>query len=121
MSRILKKGQGWRIGWDPDASYYKGLVGSDQWAIELTEAEFKDFCRLLPQLTDTMKMMKEELMEEERIACELESELVWLEVEGLAEHYSLRLILHQDRRCEGNWTENSVKELAQATNYFRYL
>ncbi len=121
MSRILKKGQGWRIGWDQKASLYKGLVGSDDWAFELTEAEFKDFCRFLQQLTETMAIMKEELMEDERIACEAESDLLWLEVEGFPESYSLRLILHQGRRGEGNWNEGTVKDLAQAAYSFRYI
>lgn len=121
MSRILKKGKGWRIGWDQKASIYKGLVGTDDWAFELTEAEFKDFCRFLQQLTETMEIMKEELMEDERIACEAESNLVWLEVEGFPHNYSLRLILHHERRCEGNWNEDTVKGLAEAVHSFRYI
>ena len=75
--------------------------------------EFADFCRLFEQLATTMNQMAEELMEEERIACEAESELLWLEVEGYPTFYSLRLILHQGRRCEGNWTEQAVCELRQ--------
>ena len=121
MSQILKKGKGWRIGWNPDASDYKGLVGSDNWAFELTNEEFKDFCRLFQQLTETISVMKEELMDEERIACEAQSELLWMEVEGFPDKYSLRLILHQQRRCEGNWNENSIKQLAKAVEYFRYV
>ena len=47
MQRVLKSGKGWRIGWNPTAIEFKGLVGTDNWAIELTEAELNDFCRLL--------------------------------------------------------------------------
>ena len=43
---------------------------------------------------------------------EAESSLLWLEVEGFPHSYSLRLILHSDRRCEGNWQPNAVKDLA---------
>lgn len=121
MSRILKKGQGWRIGWDPNASHYQGLVGTDDWAIELTAEEFKDFCRLFQQLIETMEVMKDELMAEERINCEAESDLLWMDVEGFPHHYSLRLILHQGRRTEGNWHEDTVKELAQVIPSFRHL
>ncbi|MCU0536782.1 MAG: DUF1818 family protein [Hydrococcus sp. Prado102] len=113
-ARIFKKGRGWRIGWNPTAEVYKGLVGGDNWAIELTEAEFNDFCRLLEQLTYTIDRMAEELMDEEKIACEAESDLVWLEVEGYSHAYSLRLILSQGRCCEGNWSPESVAELVQA-------
>ena len=115
MSRLIKKGHQWRVGWDDEAQKYQGLVGSNDWAIELTLAELKDFNRLLHQLVITMEQMKTELMDEERIACEAESELLWLEVEGYPENYSLRLILNCDRRCEGNWAEGVATELAAAT------
>ncbi len=115
MTRLLKKGHNWRVGWDSQAKKYQGLVGSDDWAIELTIAEFQDFNRLLHQLVTTMTAMKAELMEQERIACEAESELLWLEVEGYPENYTLRLIVSSDRRCEGNWAEGVAIELAAAT------
>jgi Domain of unknown function (DUF1818) len=114
MQRIIKNGDGWRIGWNPEAEKYKGLVGSEEWAIELTEAEFNDFCRLLTQLAETMQQMQEELMEQERIAIEAESDLIWLEIEGYPHLYSLRLIIHHNRRCEGNWAEGVADRLAQA-------
>ncbi len=109
--RILKKGKGWRLGWDNEAITYPGLVGGEDWAIELTKEEFADFDRLFSQLTSTMTVMAEELMDEERIACEAESELLWLEVEGFPHAYSLRVIINQGRRCEGNWPAEVVKEL----------
>ena len=115
MTRLLKKGHQWRLGWDGEAKKYQALVGSDDWAIELTIAEFQDFNRLLHQLVTTMTQMKTELMDQERIACEAESELLWLEVEGYPDKYSLRLIVNRDRRCEGNWSEGVAVELAAAT------
>jgi Domain of unknown function (DUF1818) len=111
MSRLLKKGQGWRVGWNTAAKTYQGLIGSDSWAIELTAIEFQEFYRLLRQLTDTMAQIATELMDEEKIAIEAESDLMWLEVEGYPDSYSLRLILHQDRCCEGNWEAGIASEL----------
>ncbi|MGK7876635.1 MAG: DUF1818 family protein [Xenococcaceae cyanobacterium] len=119
MERLIKSGPGWRIGWNPEAEEYKGLVGGDAWAIELTEAELNDFCRLLEQLVQTMSQMAEELMDEERIACEAESNLLWMEVEGYPHAYSLRLILNQGRRCEGNWPEAVVSKLAQGAQMLK--
>ncbi|BBA78748.1 hypothetical protein RGRSB_0123 [cyanobacterium endosymbiont of Rhopalodia gibberula] len=116
--RILKKGAGWRIGWNPNAVSYQGLIGGKDWAIELTETEFKDFCRLFKQLAETMEMMSQELMDAEKIACEAESDLLWLEVEGYPHAYSLRLILNQGRCCEGNWSEEMVRELFQVVKIF---
>lgn len=109
--RILKSGLGWRLGWHPEADRYRGLVGGEDWAFELTEEEWQDFCRLLGQLVETMNQMAGELMEEERIACEVESDLLWLEAEGFPHAYELRLILNSGRRCEGNWSANAVGEL----------
>ena len=116
MERLIKSGDGWRIGWHPQAAEYQGLVGSDDWAIELTEAELIDFCRLLNQLVETITQMKAELMEQEKISCEAETALLWMEVEGYPDCYSLRLILNSDRRCEGNWTEGIAPKLVDAFN-----
>lgn len=114
MERVLKSGTGWRIGWNPDAGEFKGLVGADDWAIELTEAELNDFCQLSGQLVETMSQLANELMDEEKIACEAESELIWLEVEGYTHAYNLRLILNTGRCAEGSWATYAVLGLVQA-------
>ena len=119
MERVVKSGQGWRIGWNPEASHYKGLVGGEDWAIELTEKELNDFCRLLAQLTQTMNQMTAELMDEEKIACEVESDLLWMEVEGYPHAYSLRFILNTGRCCEGSWSESAVPGLIQAAQVLK--
>ncbi len=113
--RLLKIGIGWRIGWNPLATTeFKGLVGTDDWAIELTEAELQDFCRLAVQLAETMSQLNSELMDEEKITCEAQSDLIWLEVTGYALSYSLRFILLSGRGAEGSWDENAVIGLLQA-------
>lgn len=114
MQRVVKSGAGWRIGWNPGAAEYKGLVGADDWACELTEAELNDFCRLLTQLAQTMSQMASELMESEKIACEAESDLLWMEVEGYPDAYSVRFILNAGRRSEGSWSAAAVGGLIQA-------
>ena len=119
MERVVKSGFGWRIGWNPDTVEFKGLVGTDDWAIELTEAELNDFCRLLAQLADTMKQLATELMEEEKIACEAESDLLWMEVEGYPQAYSLRFILNTGRCVEGKWDASVISDLLQATGMLK--
>ena len=120
MQRLIKSGVGWRVGWHPQVEKYQGLIGTDDWAIELTKAELVDFIRLLTQLADTMKQMEAELMDEEKISCEAESALLWLEVEGYPHHYSLRVIVHGDRRCEGNWKEGVAPQLLKGLNSLDY-
>jgi hypothetical protein len=112
--RFMKEGQGWRVGWREAEAAYQGLLGGEDWALELTADEFYDFCRLAQQLASTMAAMAAELMEEERIVCEAESDVVWLEVEGVPHSYSLRFILTRGRQCEGAWPESAVGELLTA-------
>ncbi|MBW4559828.1 MAG: DUF1818 family protein [Mojavia pulchra JT2-VF2] len=119
MERVVKSGSGWRIGWNPNAAEFKGLLGTDDWAIELTEAELNDFCRLLAQLADTMKQLAAELMDEEKIACEAESDLLWMEVEGYPHAYSLRFILNTGRCAEGRWNNSAVPGLQQAAGMLK--
>ncbi|MEA5616746.1 DUF1818 family protein [Cronbergia sp. UHCC 0137] len=114
MQQIIKSGTGWRIGWNPQAVEYKGLVGTENWSIELTEIELNDFCRLVTQLADTMKLLATELMDEEKITCEAESNLLWIEVEGYPHAYSLRLILNTGRCAEGWWNAEAVPGLLEA-------
>lgn len=111
--RRIRSGVGWRLGWKLDAEYC-GLVGGENWAIELTQAEFDDFCRLALQLSETIQHLATELMDEEKIACELESDRLWLEAEGYADAYSLRFILLTGRQAEAGWQPEAVPELLQA-------
>lgn len=119
MARQLKSGTGWRLGWDADAPQFKALVGSDEWSIELTEAELEDFCRLLVQLDKTMAEMAQELMAEERICLEVESDLVWLEAEGFPQAYALYLIVLTGRGAEGTWSAQAVSALVQAVQMLK--
>ncbi|UBF26284.1 DUF1818 family protein [Kovacikia minuta CCNUW1] len=114
MNRIIKTGTGWRLGWDASAEQFKGLVGADEWALELTESEMNDFCRLVNQLAETIVQISNELMDEEAIACEVESDLLWLEAEGYPDAYHLHLILLTGRGGEGFWSASAVPELIQA-------
>lgn len=112
---MIKKGKGWRLGWREDAPVYKGLIGGEDWAIELTPPEMQDFRRLLLDIHQTMVEMAKHLMEEESIVCEVESDLMWLGAEGYVDRYSLRIILFQGRNCEGTWKEDAIKELIEAS------
>ena len=111
MQRSIESGSGWRVGWNPVGKQYCALIGADDWAFELTRAEFADFISLLNQLAETMRRMEDELMDREKISCEAETALVWMEVEGYADRYSLRIILNSARGCEGNWAEGVVPQL----------
>lgn len=112
--RFVKEGHGWRIGWNDTASTYQGLLGGAGWAVELTAVEFQDFCRLAQELAETMRSIAPELMDQERINCEAESDVLWLEAEGFPHRYNLRFILTTGRQCEGGWDADVVEELMAA-------
>ncbi len=112
---MIKYGKGWRLGWKSSPLVYKGLIGADDWAIELTQAEMKDFIRLILQIDQAIIDIHQHLMDEETIEIEVESELIWLGAKGYPDNYSLRIILSQQRGCEGTWSENAIKSLINAT------
>ncbi len=113
MDRYLRSGDGWRLGWDPNTEDFCGLIGGANWAIELTAAELTDFCRMAHELSATMTAMADQLMAEERLTCEQETETIWLEAEGFPVAYSLRFILLSGRRGEGEWPPAVVPQLLE--------
>ncbi len=114
MPQQIKQGKGWRVGWNSDAPIYQGLIGTDDWAIELTTTEIKELQRLLSQLIESLSAIADQLMAEEKIVVELESDILWLEVEGYIDNYAFSLILHNHRRCEAHWPASAVPPLVQA-------
>ncbi|MEB3210886.1 MAG: DUF1818 family protein [Leptolyngbyaceae bacterium] len=115
MVQHIKSGEGWRIGWDDEAEVYRGLIGGDRWSVELTEAEFQDFCQLLGTLDETIQHLASELMDEETICCETESEHIWLEAEGYPNSYTVHVMTQHGRRTEGEWPASVIPDLLQAT------
>jgi Domain of unknown function (DUF1818) len=68
-----------------------------------------------------MRSIQAELMDQENIACEAESELIWLQVAGIPSKYSLRLILNTGRSCEGNWAAETVPDLVAAVASLQFF
>lgn len=116
---MIKKGKGWRIGWKSSQTIYQGLLGGEDWAMELTLAEMEDFCRLFPEINQAVTEISQHLMDEESIVCEVESALLWLGADGFPDNYSLRIILSQGRGCEGTWTREAIPQLLQAVQSFQ--
>ncbi|NJM66240.1 MAG: DUF1818 family protein [Acaryochloris sp. RU_4_1] len=115
MSRQLRAGEGWRLGWQPTTiSAFQGLVGTNEWAVELTQPEFADFHRLLLQLVDVFEQMSDQLMDKETITCEASSDLIWMQARGYPQQFSLSFILLSGRRAEGQWDVSSTVELVNA-------
>nr|WP_275072554.1 DUF1818 family protein [Petrachloros mirabilis] len=112
---------GWRLGWNPSAPHYQGLVGTSEWSVELTQAEFEDFCRLLLQLAETMTQASLELMDSEMLAIEAQSEALWMEARGFPQAFSLSFILLQSRRAEGSWPPSVTPALIQGVQMLQFF
>ncbi len=102
------------MGHSPDAEIFVGLVGAENWAIELNIQEFKDFCRITRQLVETMATMKAELSEGETLTCSAQTADISLEASGLGDNFTIHLQLLNDRRAEGIWTSKAISELLNA-------
>lgn len=120
-ARTFLEGAGWRIGWDPTAQDYPGLVGGETWAMELTGPEFADFCRLTQELAQAMADMETLVMAEERLSLEAESDRLYLAAEGFPHSYDLAIILNQGRRGEGYWPVAAVPDLLKAVQRLHSL
>ena len=114
MSRQLRSGADWRVGWNPEPVIFQALLGADDWAVELTKDEFKDFCQFAQQLSETVAQMQAELMQEETIVCEAASELIRLEVSGHPSAYELSFTILTGRRAEGRWPAAVAQEILRA-------
>lgn len=114
MTKQIHQGPGWRLGWDEAAQDFQGLLGTNEWAVELTLMEMQDFLTLFQQLARQMSEMQAHLMPEETLACEAETERVWLEVSGNPQAYSLRMMLISGRRVEGEWSVSATQSLLTA-------
>ena len=112
--RRLVEGTGFRVGWDLGEGKFVGLVGTGEWAVELTVDEWADFRRLANQLALTMATMAIELMEEEVLSVELETGLIWMQVEGIPLRYGLRFMTQSGRGVEGAWSAEAVPGLLAA-------
>jgi hypothetical protein len=82
--------------------------------MELTAPEFQEICRLAQQLAQQMQAMADVLMDEESLTCDAESDLAWVEVNGLPDAFTLRFILQSGRRCEGAWDVVATGPLLRA-------
>jgi hypothetical protein len=110
----ILSGQGWRLGWLPNADVFVGLLSGDRWSIELTESELKDFCSLGLRLAEAMNEMQAELSDQEKLTCDGETENLYIEATGYPDQFSFYLQLKTGRRFEGSWSEDVVPELLEA-------
>ena len=107
---IKKEGPGWRIIRDLSRDNFSTLIGGENWALELTQPEWETLVRVVINLSDQYKDVRDQLMGDEDITLELES-YPWLAfLKGNRGGWNLKLILRSsgslNRGAEIFWPSN---------------
>tara|TARA_B100000579_G_scaffold117409_1_gene94205 strand:+ start:142 stop:522 length:381 start_codon:yes stop_codon:yes gene_type:complete len=115
---IKKEGPGWRIIRDSSREKFSTLIGGESWAIELNQNEWETLVKVVIDLSDQYKDIKDQLMGDEDITLELESN-PWLAIlKGDQNGWSLKLILDSNyslsRGAEVFWPRNVTFNLSNA-------
>ena len=115
---IKKEGPGWRIIRDSSRENFSTLVGGESWAIELNQSEWETLVKVVIDLSDQYQKTKVQLMDEEDITLELESN-PWLAIlKGDKNGWKLKLILDPrdslSRGAEFSWPRNVTSNLLHA-------
>ena len=115
---IKKEGPGWRLIRDSSRENFSTLIGGESWAIELNQFEWKTLVKVVIDLSDQYKNIKEQLMGDEDITLELESD-PWLAIlKGDQNGWKLKLILDSsdslNRGAEVSWPRNVTTNVANA-------
>ncbi len=115
---LKKEGPGWRIIIDSSRDNFSILIGGETWAIELNKYEWENLVKVVIDLSDQYKSVKEQLMGDEDITLELESK-PWLAIlKGDQYGWNLRLILSAsgllNRGAEVYWPRDVTNHVVNA-------
>ena len=103
---MVKDQKRWRLFKDFKKGKFCFLVGVDNWSIELQKSEFYSLYLLLLRLNEQLSGIKNELMDEETIALEIEQLPWFIELKGKKNGWSLRFVFEsqdQTRSFEMYW------------------
>ena len=115
---IKKEGPGWRLIRDSSRDNFSTLIGGESWAFELNQVEWETLVKVVIDLSDQYEDIKDQLMGEEDITLELESN-PWLAIlKGDQYGWDLKLILDSSdsmiRGAEVSWPRNVTCHLVNA-------
>mgnify|MGYP001300669869 CR=1 FL=1 len=115
---IKQEGIGWRIFRDELRDDFSTLIGGENWAIELTESEWKSLVQAVFDLFSQYYDVKDQLMGDEDITLEL-ARNPWLAIlKGDQFGWSLKLILASNseftRGAEVSWPRNVTESVLNA-------
>ena len=103
---MVRDQKGWRLLRDFKKGKFCFLIGVENWSIELQKSEFYSLYLLLLKINEQLLDIKDNLMEEESIALELEQLPWYIHLEGKKNEWSLRFVFEsqdQNRSFEMYW------------------
>tara|TARA_B100001029_G_C14955143_1_gene391151 strand:+ start:191 stop:571 length:381 start_codon:yes stop_codon:yes gene_type:complete len=113
-----KEGLGWRIIRDTSRDNFSTLIGGKNWAIELNEFEWKTLVKVITELSDQYKIVKDQLLGDEDITLELESNPWFAILKGDQYGWNLKLILNSNvslnRGVEVFWPRDVTTHVTNA-------
>ena len=115
---IKKEGPGWRIIRDSSREKFSTLIGGENWALELNQYEWENLVKLVNDLSNQHRDIKDQLMGDEDITLELERS-PWIAIlKGDQYGWNLKLILNGsfsfDRGAEVFWPRNVTNQVSNA-------
>ena len=111
---MVKDQKRWRLLRDFKKGKFCFLIGVDNWSIELQKSEFHSLYISLLKINEQLIAIKNELMDEEFVALELEQLPWYIELEGKKNEWSLRFVFEsqdQTRSFEMYWPIPIAKNL----------
>ena len=103
---MVKDQKRWRLLKDFKKGKFCFLISVDTWSIELQKSEFHSLYLLLLRINKQLLSIKNELLDEESIALELEQLPWYIVLEGKKNEWSLRFVFEsqdQTRSFEMYW------------------
>ena len=115
---LKKEGPGWRIIRDSSKDNFSTVIGGAFWAIELNQYEWETLVKVVIDLSDQHKAVREQLMGDEDITLELDRS-PWLAIlKGDQYGWDLKLILDGNislnRGAEIFWPRNVTADVTNA-------
>ena len=115
---IKKEGPGWRIIRDSSREIFSTLIGGENWAIDLNQAEWEKLASSVIDLSDQYNDVEAQLMVDEDITLELERSPWLVILKGDKDGWNLKLILNgslsSTRSAEVFWPRNVTKQVTNA-------
>ena len=118
-NRPLRVGPGWRVGVNELVGGYCALVGGDRWAVEMTMAEWQDFCVALRQIEAAIGSLHSQLMEGEAVTLEQATERLLVVATGELPDLELYIQICSERNAEGYWPSEALPGLFDAVRHLQ--